>query len=101
MCTFLSRWPVVNWLRLRASERNWFRTSKTTVGKKKKVRVLWVIFHNITLSYKMWLVPHTNKQQEANTVVVWLETDVGKKLPLTSFDATRVAWLSTVKVDLF
>ena len=49
----------------------------------------------------MWLVPHTNKQQEANTVVVWLETDVGKKLPLTSFDATRVAWLRTVKVDLF
>ena len=52
---------------------------------------MWVIFHNITLSYKMWLVPHTNKQQKANTVVlvVWLETDGGKKLPLTSFDATH------------
>ena len=56
-------------------------------------RVLWFIFHNITLSYKMWLVPHTNKQQEASSstvvLVVWLETDVGKKLALTSFDATH------------
>ena len=46
LCSFLSWWPIVNWLRL------W---------KKKKVGVFCTVFHDIMLRCEMWSVPHTNE----------------------------------------
>ena len=39
-------------------------------------------------------------QMNGRKLVIWLETDVGIKLPLTSFDVTHPG-LAVVKVDMF
>ena len=60
--TFLSRWPIVNWLR--ASKRNHFRTIITTI-------LPWIFsFFSSSLfsCCKMWSVPHANEWQETRNV---------------------------------
>ena len=70
--TFLSRWPIVNWLR--ASKRNHFRTIITTIF------LLWIFSLSLFSWCKMWSVPHANEWQETSNVgrnwhLQWTTTD--------------------------
>ena len=62
--TFLSRQPIVSWLR--AARRNWFRTNITTTHTKKG-KVFCVVFRDINMmSCEMWLLQHGNEQWETS-----------------------------------
>ena len=60
-----------------------------------QVWVFCIVFHDIMLSCKMWLVPHAN---DCGKVVMQPETDVSNELPLTLFDVIHPG-LSVLSTD--
>ena len=74
--TFLSRRPNVN--QLRASGRNWFRTTVMNDYVKNQVRVFCIVIRCMMMSCEMWSVLHANEWQETMCV----ETDLSSEVPL-------------------
>ena len=95
--TFFSRWPIVN--QLRASGRTWFRFIIMIPNKTKKFSAL--PFMTIYRAAKCGPFHiYLYMQMNGRKVVIWLETDVGRELPLTWSDVIHpgLAELSSLYV---